>query len=62
MVTIRVTISVTIKVVGVKTNKNVTVQGNNEKSIVLKKTPPLGIEPRTWRLTAGRYANGALKA
>ena len=24
--------------------------------------PPLGIEPRTWRLTAARSANGALEA
>ena len=27
-----------------------------------KRTPPLGIEPRTWRLTAARSANGALEA
>ena len=27
-----------------------------------KRTPPLGIEPRTCRLTADRSANGALKA
>ena len=33
--------------------------------IVKKKkrnAPPLGIEPRTWRLTAARSANGALEA
>ena len=28
----------------------------------IKRTPPLGIEPRTCRLTADRSANGALKA
>ena len=27
-----------------------------------KETPPLGIEPRTCRLTADRSANGALEA
>ena len=29
---------------------------------ITKRTPPLGIEPRTCRLTADRSANGALKA
>ena len=29
---------------------------------ILKKTPPLGIEPRTCRLTAAHSANGALEA
>ena len=34
-------------------------QTKNKK---IKKTPPLGIEPRTCRLTADRSANGALEA
>ena len=35
---------------------------NNKRRSMIKKTPPLGIEPRTCRLTADRSANGALEA